>query len=147
MTGQKTMDCPYCDEGTMTETVSKGLKAMRCTACGRKAYHARDVAAHLEKEPDAMPDTETGQKTQPTAGAMRAAKALKLGVGPLSYLANIIDRETGLPELLEVCRAAKNFIETGQIDPASPADESMDLLASEKDAIIAGLTDAIAKAT
>lgn len=56
------------------------------------------------------------QTTQPTPAAMRAARklhdALPVGCTP-ECVAAIIDRETGLPELLAACNAARERLGRG----------------------------------
>lgn len=47
--------------------------------------------------------------TKPTAAAMRAARRIYIEAGKIRRvedMANVIDRETGLPELIAACKAA-----------------------------------------
>ena len=46
--------------------------------------------------------TPRAQKHEPTAGALRAARAIQENVALLTALPDLIDRETGVREILEI---------------------------------------------
>ena len=52
--------------------------------------------------------TSRAQKMSPTAGALRAAKAIQRDASLLQSLPDVIDRETGVREILEILQ---NIIE------------------------------------
>ena len=49
--------------------------------------------------------TPRGQKTNPTAGALRAARAIQADASRLESLPELIDRETGVREVLEILQS------------------------------------------
>jgi len=57
-----------------------------------------------------------GPKVQPTAGALRAARAIQCDASLLASLPELIDRETGIREVLEILQSiiaqAGDLIET-----------------------------------
>lgn len=80
----------------------------------------------------------TAPTTEPSAGAMKAAEAIwaAASVKPVGFrprrpqIAAIIDAETGLPELLVVCKARLEFLEGLPFCKLEASYEERDLLAA-----------------
>jgi hypothetical protein len=49
--------------------------------------------------------TPRAQRMKPTAGAVRASKAIQQDAAPLKSLPELIDRETGVREILEILQS------------------------------------------
>src|SRR5436309_2324802 len=69
-----------------------------CTGKPRKA-HPLALAVKQAQHPNMTPGV---QKHKPTAGALRAASKILQDTSLLASLPELIDRETGVPEILDI---------------------------------------------